>query len=86
MEDHGFLLRKNGLRKSWVTFKGKRIELDFEPRKGICSKCHKIDNRTHLHHTQYDESDPLRYTVELCASCHGAERRKKSPPCCDLWF
>lgn len=62
--------RIRGTRKSWVSFKGKTITLDFEPRKGICSNCGKKDAHTHLHHTKYDENDPLANTVELCASCH----------------
>ncbi|KKN76225.1 hypothetical protein LCGC14_0372510 [marine sediment metagenome] len=65
--------RQNGSRKSWVEFKGKTIQLDFEPRKGYCSKCGKKDDHTVLHHTAYLEKDPLAYTVELCASCHNKE-------------
>ncbi len=72
-----FQKRKRGILKSWVSFKGKTIQLDFEPRDGKCSKCGKIDEHTHLHHTQYDETDPLKHTIELCQTCHGFEHRKK---------
>jgi hypothetical protein len=65
-----FQKRKLGRKKSWVSFKGKTIQLDFEPRIGICSMCGKNDERTSLHHTQYDESDPLKYTIEICCGCH----------------
>jgi hypothetical protein len=68
--------RKEGTRKSWVSYKGKTIPLRFEPRKGVCSHCEKIDEHTHLHHTQYDDNDPLAHIVELCHSCHMKQHRK----------
>ena len=55
-----------------LSFKGKWVELEFNPRLGKCSKCG-FNGRTHLHHKQYDESNPLKNTIELCASCHRAE-------------
>jgi len=73
-----FQKRKSGLRKSWVSFKGKTISLDFEPREGICSDCGKQDEHTHLYHTQYDETNPLKYTVELCADCHGKRHKNNT--------
>ena len=74
-----FQKRKKGTMKSWVSFKGKTIQLDFEPREGKCSQCDKIDEHTHLHHTQYDDTDPLKYTVELCHTCHMAQHRTNPP-------
>jgi len=68
--------RQEGLAKSWVHFKGKTIQLDFEPRKGYCFKCKKKDEHTVLHHTAYLENDPLSYIVELCVSCHNKEHSK----------
>lgn len=61
-----------------ITFKGERIYLKDEPRKGICSKCDKsIEKgeveRTVLHHLKYDPDNPLENTVELCPSCHRLE-------------
>jgi len=61
-----------------IKFKGKKVYLGYNPRKGICAKCRKtvasgdIDS-THMHHLQYDENDPAAHTVELCPSCHALE-------------
>jgi len=60
---------------SKIRFKGKRVQLDHNPRTGICSKCGKTVEsgeikRTAMHHKEYDESNPLAHTVELCVSCH----------------
>ena len=74
------------------TFKGERIYHDENPRKGICEKCGRsigdeyincdgqiaIIKRTHIHHIQYDENDPLANTIELCVSCHMKEPRINS--------
>ena len=62
-----------------IRFKGPQIDLDFNPRTGVCMKCHKSKHlgeikQTHLHHEKYDESNPLNYTIELCVSCHNKER------------
>lgn len=61
-----------------LNFKGKFIWLPFNPRTGICSKCGRSVSKgeikvTNLHHTQYDESDPLAHTIELCVDCHNRE-------------
>lgn len=58
-----------------IKFKGKQITVKKNPRKGICSKCKKSIQKgeiqvTHLHHLKYNSSDILKYTIELCASCH----------------
>lgn len=68
--------------KEKITFKGKRVILNHNPRIGICSNCHKrvIDGeikQTQMHHTQYDESNPLAFTVELCPSCHQKIHKQK---------
>ena len=55
-------------RKSFL-FKKKRIHLPEDPRKEVCSNCGR-QRRTDMHHDEYDESDPLAYTRELCRSCH----------------
>lgn len=52
-----------------IRFKGKFISLNLEPRTGVCNLCRFV-GLTHMHHTQYDESDPLKHTIEICASCH----------------
>ncbi len=65
-----------------IMFNGKWILLDHNPRKGICLKCKKsIANneikKTDMHHKKYDKANPLRYTVELCVSCHDKLRRHR---------
>jgi len=52
-----------------VRFQTKRVYVKDQPRTGICSLC-RAQERTVLHHIQYDERDVLAYTVELCQSCH----------------
>jgi hypothetical protein len=60
-----------------VTFKGKQITVKENPRKGVCSNCGAVKDTnckmTAMHHLEYDESDPLAHTIELCGSCHGKE-------------
>lgn len=67
-----------------------QITLKENPRKGVCSWCHKkigdhyidrfgnvsIIKQTQMHHTEY-HNDPLKDTIELCASCHGRESNKR---------
>ena len=71
-----------------MQFKDSRIMLEENPRKGKCLKCEKsigdeyINSRgqiaiikiTHMHHKEYDDSNPLNHTMELCASCHAKAR------------
>lgn len=78
MKLSNFQKRKLGLKKSWVSFKGKTIQLDFEPREGKCSDCGIIDEHTHLHHEKYDESNPLAHTIEVCYKCHRFRHRSKN--------
>ena len=70
-----------------VVFKGKSIYIKHNPRTGVCSLCcrkigdryndkrgkPKIIKRTHMHHDEYYEDEPLRATRELCQSCHNHE-------------
>jgi hypothetical protein len=74
-------------RKRKLNFKGKQIYIGINPRKGQCSECGKrigdlyinkwgvVDTikTTHMHHIEYDETDPLAHTIELCSSCHVKE-------------
>lgn len=58
-----------------LLFKCKRILLKEKPRTGYCEQCSnnifdKSCKRTSIHHVKYDEYDPLKYTIELCNSCH----------------
>ena len=56
----------------FIHFKGKLLLLKSNPRKGICIECGKY-GYTHLHHDEYDESNVLAHTRELCPSCHAKE-------------
>jgi hypothetical protein len=58
-----------------MRFKGKQISLKENPRIGYCSLCrNNIHNGsakiTHIHHINYHDHDPLKDTIEVCASCH----------------
>ena len=37
----------------------------------------KILTRTSIHHEKYDDSNPLKYTIELCNSCHGRDNMER---------
>lgn len=61
--------------KKRITFKGKRIYLKENPRKGICSICgaiipEKQERQAPMHHEFYDEKNPASGTGELCDACH----------------
>ena len=57
-----------------LRFKDKHMMLKENPRTGICSQCGARKGieckKTDIHHIQYDPEDPLKYTIELCPSCH----------------
>jgi len=58
-----------------IRFLGKRISLDKNPRTGRCDHCHRSVQRgeikrTNLHHIQYDLTNELEHTIELCVRCH----------------
>ena len=58
-----------------LQYKDKRISLKYNPRTGFCSICpnniyDKSCKLTHIHHLLYDDTDPLKYTIELCPNCH----------------
>ena len=55
-----------------IIFLGKVIQLDSNPRRGVCSHCRHV-GKTDIHHFKYDATDPLAYTIELCKSCHNKE-------------
>jgi hypothetical protein len=56
-------------------FKGRQITLRQRPRTGICRNCGR-EGYTHMHHVSYDDIDPLKFTLELCPSCHAKETWK----------
>lgn len=63
-----------------MKFQGKRVILDRIVRIGVCNWCRAVrpfdTKQTQLHHddNKYDISDPLKYTIELCAKCHLREQ------------
>jgi hypothetical protein len=72
-----------------LSFKGKSIFLKENPRKGVCSWCGRKNGEyflnanlkpsitlTHMHHIEYHDDDPLKDTLELCASCHSKETQR----------
>ena len=64
-----------------LVFKNKRLNLKENPRIGICNYCCAVVGinckKTVMHHyAEYDEDNPLKDTVELCASCHMKESWK----------
>lgn len=66
-------------KKSTMLFKDKKIRLPFYPRDGKCEMCGGAgkDGMTYMHHDQWDDKDPIKYTRELCPSCHMKEQHKK---------
>ena len=71
-------LRKN--QEYWnpkiLHFRGRKIVYDQNIRTGYCYFCKKYVRtpnyykRTYLHHLDYDDSDPIKWTLELCSGCH----------------
>lgn len=64
-----------------ITYKGKRVYMKKPPRIGVCNLCRavvgQVDaqvgedcNITNRHHIQYDDNDPIAYTIESCVRCH----------------
>lgn len=71
--------RKHRYNDRRMTVFGNTLFLDRDPRIGVCNWCRAVTNidckRTNLHHdmNRYDLRDPLKYTIELCFSCHRKE-------------
>jgi len=64
-----------------IKFKGKTIFIGKKIRTGICSKCNRsVKNeeikQTQMHHIKYDDTDPTKYTIELCVRCHTQEHKR----------
>jgi hypothetical protein len=55
-------------------FRDKRVVLENNPRIGVCNLCRAVMpfdcKKTDMHHEEYDESDVLKYAMEICVSCH----------------
>ena len=74
---------------SKIRFKGRTFSLEKNPRTNICTLCGKnqtenAGKQMSIHHTNYNNDDPLANTIELCVSCHAklhhALRRLKKQP------
>ena len=73
-----------------IWFKNRGIRLKENPRKGVCSICGKKVGdefinysgkvvrikKTHIHHINYHDDDPLKDTIEVCPQCHMKETRR----------
>jgi len=61
-----------------IGYKGKQVYIEFNPRIGVCNLCRAVAGvdckTTHMHHIEYNDDDPLKDTIELCASCHRKQR------------
>lgn len=69
---------KNIVNPTRVMFRGKRICLRFNPRRGVCAypDCH--PSTTDIHHIEYIAIMPLcAFTVELCDAHHKIENYKQ---------
>jgi len=62
--------------KRSITFHRKKRYYDQDVRTGDCYFCKKYGltqnyhKQTVLHHLDYDDDDPLMWTLELCSGCH----------------
>ena len=60
-------------------YKGKHITYLHDIRCGVCNLCRAVagidTKNTNLHHddNRYDDTDRLKFTLELCLQCHGKE-------------
>jgi hypothetical protein len=52
-----------------MRFKGPYHYCIKTSRTGVCQLCGRRGT-THIHHTKYDHSDPLAFTIEVCPRCH----------------
>jgi len=66
-KDHPEYVKDHNSR--FLNYKGKLIHYPHQIRTHICSKCGK-QGQTNLHHTKYDDENPLANTIELCVMCH----------------
>lgn len=65
--------------KKRFRYKDQVIRHIENPREGICFFC-KFEAKTVLHHFEYDDTDPLKYTIEICKSCHSRWHKKFGTP------
>ena len=69
------------IKRYYIIFKGKRICLKKDPRKGQCQRCkRKVGEgikRTQIHHIKYHKKYPLKDTIELCVRCHNSAHHRR---------
>jgi len=58
-----------------MTYLGSKKYFDQDVRTGVCYFCKKEGKPqrsvpTYLHHLNYEHSDPLSWTIEVCGKCH----------------
>jgi len=58
-------------------FKNRQMTINENPRINLCSLC-RNQGLTHIHHLKYDDSEPLKYTIELCPSCHAKQHKEET--------
>ncbi len=62
-----------------ISYKGRVVTLDEDPKIAVCNYCRRVVpfdcSKTHMHHIQYHDDNPLRDTIESCPTCHGIEQR-----------
>lgn len=65
-----------------LRYRGKSVFFGVPVRTGVCNWCRAVigfdTDLTSLHHDEdrYDDEYPLRYTIELCNSCHSTETNR----------
>lgn len=65
-----------------LRYKGKYVYFPYEIRCGVCNWCRAVKEidtpYTERHHDErrYDDSKPLRFTLEICKSCHTKEKHR----------
>ena len=63
-------------------FNGKNIQLKERILIGVCNWCRAVypfdTKKTDMHHDEnkYDESNPQKHAIEICARCHTKETRR----------
>lgn len=70
-------------------YKDKVEMMSAERRTGVCNMCRAVAGidckKTVLHHVQYEDSNPIAHTIEICQSCHdkihASQPRKKTDYC-----
>lgn len=55
-------------KRNRILFNHKRIQLEYNPRTGVCQLCHR-ETYTNIHHWKYGKG-VLDHTTEVCVSCH----------------